>query len=132
MKNIILLVENSPQRVEVLEGWCPKDFRLVAVPNGNTAIGMLRRATGKGYSGGMLDFDLDAIIENDLKSGLDVAQTMLDYTAREVPVFVHSMNPGGANEAVNVLRGAGYDVTRKPFNEMNKEDLLEWLEDCRH
>ncbi len=85
---------------------------------------------GSVYSGIMLDFDLDPIVRNDHRTGMDVAKAIIKHVNNDVPVLVHSMNPGGSNEATTALSGAEFHVVQTPFRKLKRSAFLDWLDDC--
>ena len=129
----ILLVENDKMREEVFSSWLPENEKIVLrmIPYGNIAMTILEKDQPGDWHGVMLDHDLDVFSpEVPYRSGSDVVKVLANKIDPRVPVFIHSMNPSGAAHMQTVLEGSGFDsVTRVPFFDMGKEDLLDWLEE---
>jgi hypothetical protein len=45
----------------------------------------------------------------------------------DVPILVHSTNYRRADDLVQKLRGARFDVTRIPFSILHQDNMTEWL-----
>jgi len=129
----LLMVEDDPERVEVIRAWLPQDFRLVVAASAGRARGVLRRDRGRVYAGIMLDLDLQlrAVHESEqFMSGRDVALDIRHNIDRSVPILVHSLNPR-AGSVVEQLEGAGFAVTRIPMEQFTREQFQEWLAEVR-
>jgi len=128
----ILMVEDDPKRAEKLAAWMSRDVRLVVVTSVGKAIGLLKRDRGNVYAGMMLDHDLheQAVLGTDLKlTGKHVADAIIQYISRNVPILVHSGNIAEAPILKKQLLQAGFDVTQIPMFQLKKEALNEWVED---
>jgi hypothetical protein len=80
----------------------------------------------------MLDHDLQEQIvcaDEGQLSGMHVVDAIIGCVSRDVPILVHSMNPGEAPIMVKKLNTAGFRVIRMPMRELTAEKLLGWLED---
>ncbi|MDT8284907.1 MAG: hypothetical protein RQ767_05225, partial [Thermovirgaceae bacterium] len=60
-----------------------------------------------------------------------VVRAILQKVSPEVPILIHSMNPGRADTMKTALEKSGFSVTRLPMGDMSKDAFLEWLEDVR-
>jgi CheY-like chemotaxis protein len=133
----LLLIEDNPERIRLIESWLPSDVRLVVASSAGRAIGLLKtikRNDESPYAGLMLDHDLQDQIVTEAErflSGTNVLQFIIRHLPSDVPVLVHSMNFRRADDLVQKLRGAKFDVTRIPFSVLHKENLTEWLNDVR-
>lgn len=133
----ILLVEDDQERANILMSYLPKHIRVVYASSAGRALGIVRadhrNRRGKSpYCGIMLDHDLQEQIicaEEGQLSGMNVVDALIDCVSREVPILVHSMNPGEAPIMVKKLNSAGFRVTRMPMRELTAEKLLVWLEE---
>lgn len=71
----------------------------------------------------MLDHDLD---ENNLTSynnGYELCKKMIEFNLqKQAIVYIHSMNPSGANAMLNILRDNGYRVDWYPYYLLKLED----------
>lgn len=86
------------------------------------------------YAGIMLDHDLQDQLVTEVDrflSGTNVLQFIIQYMPPDVPILVHSMNYRRADDLVQKLRGARFDVTRIPFSILHQDNLAEWLNDVR-
>ena len=130
----ILLIEDNLERIQWFQNYLPLGFRLVAVRSGGTALGMLKRDRGHAYGGILLDHDLQmglvTAADRDL-SGTQVVEAMIGNISNQVPVLVHSMNPGKAPIMTRRLEVAGFDVTRTSWFDINETLYHEWLEGVR-
>jgi len=130
----ILIVEDDPDRAATLQNWLPQDVRPVVVTSAGKAMGVLARDRGNVYAGILLDHDLQqqTAARSDLYlSGEQVAEAIIRYVAKNVPILVHSVNVQRAPVMVGKLEAAGFWVTRIPMDELQKEKLEAWLEDAR-
>ena len=130
----ILLVEDDPERIKLMQAWAPQTVRLISATSGGRALGIIERDRGVVYQGIMLDHDLDrqALLQSDFSvSGTAVVGSIIRNISPEVPVLIHSMNFGCAAVMTRRLEQAGFDVTRIPMSMMNKDDFLEWIEKVR-
>ena len=55
----------------------------------------------------------------------------MQYVSPQIPVLIHSMNPGKAAAMGTALEKCGFTVTRIPMGEMSKDAYLEWLDEVR-
>ena len=53
-----LIVEDDPDREQILRGWLPADVRAVVAASAGRALGILRRDQGRVFAGVVLDHDL--------------------------------------------------------------------------
>jgi len=130
----ILIVEDDPERADILQSWLPEGTRAVVVTSAGKALGLLTRDRGNVYAGILLDHDLQqqTAASSDLYlSGEQVAEAIIRYVAKDVPILVHSVNVQRAPVMVSKLEAAGFCVTRIPMDDLQKESLLEWLEHAR-
>jgi hypothetical protein len=129
----ILLIEDDNERVIAIRSWLPSDVRLVHAGSAGRAIGILVRDRNA-YAGIMLDHDLreQIVTEKDFfLSGSNVVKTIITCISPDIPILVHSMNPGCAPLMVKSLEKTGFSVTRLPMREMTRENFNEWLEEVR-
>jgi CheY-like chemotaxis protein len=131
MKRIvrILLVEDDQARVQWFRAWLPKDIPLIHAGSGGRALGIIQRDC-RTIAGIMLDHDLQqqAVTADDSSlSGSTVVRAILQYVSPEIPVLIHSMNPGKAAAMGTALEKSNFDVTRIPMGAMSKDAFLEWL-----
>ncbi|WP_319587880.1 cyclic-phosphate processing receiver domain-containing protein [uncultured Desulfobulbus sp.] len=130
----ILLIEDNPIRIQWFQNYLPIGFRLVAVRNGGSALGMLKRDRGHVLGGILLDHDLQmgvvTVADRDL-SGTQMVEAMIGNISNRVPVLIHSMNPGKAPIMVRRLEEAGFGVTRTSWFDINDALYHEWLEEVR-
>ena len=128
----ILIVEDDPVRYNLLASWLPADAHLVQASSAGRALGIINLDRGRVYDGIMLDHDLEKqpLNADDLRlSGTHVAQRIVQVISNDVPVLVHSTNPGGGARMVQILEGAEFGVTWKPFQHMKRRHLEEWVEE---
>lgn len=136
----LLLVEDSVLRHERFRLWLP-EIPLSWAADGPAALlrveRELRPDAPAPFLGVLLDIDLDprpiGPPPPDRISGVDVARALTRHAPRALPVLVHSMNPEKAALAIAVLEGAGFDVTRAPFSELDAlagQPLRAWVERC--
>ncbi len=130
----VLVIEDNVEREQLLRGWMPEWARVVVARSAGQALGVIERDAGDVYGAILLDHDLGerARTAVDLRlDGMDVVGAIVEHIAREVPVLVHSMNPGRAPAMVARLEAAGFDVTRIPMGELTEHALRAWLEEAR-
>jgi CheY-like chemotaxis protein len=130
----ILIVEDNPARIELLQSWLPEDMKAVVAASAGKALGILQRDRGRVYSGILLDHDLQeqAVTTTDFGlSGTDIVKSIAANVSRIVPILVHSMNMGRAQGMVAALEGWGFIVTRIPMDWLTKDAFLRWVEDVR-
>tara|TARA_B100001123_G_scaffold450542_1_gene621862 strand:+ start:2436 stop:2879 length:444 start_codon:yes stop_codon:yes gene_type:complete len=132
----IFVVENDPARVFQMRAWVPEEGKdswiLSHAPVGNIAARVLELDHPATWNGIALDHDLDSAGESiDPYNGLDVARVIVREVDKSVPILIHSMNPAGSSLMLDVLREAGFSVTRIPFSELTPSLFVEWLEECR-
>lgn len=129
----LLLIEDSPHRVDKIRSWLPADCLMVVAASAGKAIGILQRDRGYVYGAVMLDHDLheQALTETDLTlSGSDLVGTLVAHLSRDVPILVHSMNPTRAPQVAQRLGRAGFEVSRIPYENLDRETFVTWLEDA--
>lgn len=130
----ILLIEDNLERIQWFQNYLPIGFRLIAVRNGGSALGMLKRDRGHVLGGILLDHDLQMRVvtaaDRDL-SGTQVVEAMIGNISNRVPVLVHSMNPGKAAIMVRRLEEAGFGVTRTSWFDINESLYHDWLDEVR-
>ena len=115
--------------------YLPKHIRVVFASSAGRALGIVRadhrnRHAKSPYCGIMLDHDLQEQIicaEEGKLSGMNVVDALIESVSREVPILVHSMNPGEAPIMVKKLNSAAFRITRMPMLELTAEKLLVWL-----
>ncbi|MEQ1740621.1 MAG: cyclic-phosphate processing receiver domain-containing protein [Methyloglobulus sp.] len=133
----LLLIEDNQERIRLIESWLPPDVRLVVASSAGRAIGLLktiRRNDDSPYAGIMLDHDLQDQLVTEVDrflSGTNVLQFIIQHIPPDVPILVHSMNYRRADDLVQKLRGARFDVMRIPFSILHQDNLTEWLNDVR-
>jgi len=70
-----------------------------------------------------LDHDLD---ENNLTSynnGYELCKKMIEFNLqKQAIIYIHSMNPSGANAMLNILKDNGYQVDWYPYHLLKLED----------
>jgi len=129
----ILLIEDDNERVIAFKSWLPADISLVHASSAGRAIGIIMRDRNA-YAGIMLDHDLreQIVTERDFfLSGSNVVKTIITCISPDIPILVHSMNPGCAPSMVKALEKTGFSVTRLPMIELNRENFNEWLGEVR-
>ena len=130
----LLIIDDSPRRIETLREWLPADLHLVFATSAGRALRMLDLDPGAVYAGILLDHDLGQQVVNDAEhglTGLDVARRIALRTAPDIPILVHSMSWQGGSAMQQSLEAAGFTVTRIRFEELTRDRLLDWLEDVR-
>lgn len=128
----LLVVEDHPEREELIRAFAAPEFRVVVATSAGAAIGILRRDSGRVYSGIVLDHDLQGRrhAEHDqFLSGADVVNAIADDISRDVPILVHSMSATGRAAMSRDLQAAGFSVTIAPLSSLTRESFKEWLED---
>ena len=129
----VLIVEDDQRRVDWFRAWLPRDIRLVHARSGGKALGILERNAHE-FAGIMLDHDLQdsSVVANDKNlSGSIVVVKVMQHIRPNIPILVHSMNPGKAESMKKALEASRFSVTRMPMGEMSKDTFLEWLEEVR-
>lgn len=79
----------------------------------------------------MLDHDLEKQLKVESSASLtgsELINVIIHNIDKDVPVLVHSMNPGMAPVMVRRLESAKFDVTRIPMTKLTEEKLTEWVE----
>ena len=130
----ILLVEDDPERTELLQSWLPKDVRTVVAASAGKAMGLLARDKGNVYGGILLDHDLQmqTVTRTDrYLCGSDVVNAIIRYISRDVPILVHSTNVQEAPVMVTRLENADFSVTRIPMYRLKQEQVVDWIEEAR-
>lgn len=128
------MIEDSDERVRLCQQWTPNSFRLTLVRSAGRALKVLELDAGRVYGGILLDFDLDQAVasESELQlNGQQVAERLRERVDRDVPILIHSVNPLGARSMEQRLLEHGFDVTRIPFFNLNRERLGRWLDKVR-
>lgn len=133
----ILLVEDDQERANILMSYLPKHIRVVHASSAGKALGIVKvdhrnRQSTSPYCGIMLDHDLQEQIvcaDEGQLSGMHVVDAIIGCVSRDVPILVHSMNPGEAPIMVKKLNSSGFRVTRMPMRELTREKLESWLEE---
>ena len=129
----IMLVENDPKRRERFLSWPgDRDIKLPMVRSGRVAMRMLELDPPGDWHGIMLDHDLDPNPAGcEYSSGLNVAMTPAARWPRDIPIFIHSMNPDGAKYQAAFLREAGFESGRRVhFHDMVEADIVEFIDEC--
>ena len=130
----LLMIEDNPERAAKIREWIPDGCQLVVSTSAGMAMGVLQRDSGNVYGAVMLDHDLheQPAAETDLAlSGTDLVNNIIIHLSRDVPILVHSMNSSRGPQLVDRLMKAGFDVTRIPFAELDKNTFVMWLEEAR-
>ncbi len=131
----LLLIEDGAHRIERIRSWLPENCLLVVAASAGKAIGILQRDRGYVYGAVMLDHDLNeqAYTQDDLTlSGSDLVKTLIANLSRDAPILVHSMNVTRAPQLVQRLKGAGFEVTRITFQNLDRATFLNWLADAHY
>lgn len=135
LKPRLLLIEDSPHRIETFAAWlADSDFVLAVCRSGGQAKGMLARGGAKAIAGIMLDHDLNeaTITEQDRSlSSSDLLPLIVTTIRKWTPVLIHSHNPGKAGRMHQVLDAGGLSVTRIRFAELTREAFDRWLQEVR-
>lgn len=75
-----------------------------------------------------LDHDLDNKIwvkSSELNTGYSFVQTLITNNwQRNALIYIHSMNPIGANNMLNLLKDNGYDGIWIPFHQLSLENII--------
>lgn len=130
----LLIVEDDPDREQILRSWLPADVRVVVAVSAGRALGILRRDQGRVFAGVVLDHDLQERPGSDVDrflSGRDIVGAMIQFISKDVPILVHSVNVRGSAAMVNRLREAGFDVTKIPMDVLTEETFRSWLQSVR-
>ena len=128
----LLLIEDSPARIEQFRQWVPESMVLVTVTSAGRAIGILLRRDPFDYAGIMLDHDLQQQIANPGElalSGTDVVNTLVTRISYEIPVLLHSISPAGVASMHRKLEAASFDVTAIPMTQLVHAQFKLWLSD---
>lgn len=131
----LLIVEDDETRVEVFRAWTRRgspEVKITWASSPGTAIGILKRDRGRVFDGVMLDHDLDlrslTEVDNYL-DGKDVADAVVEYVDRDVPIFIHSGNRLEGPKLVARLMGQGFSVEYHPFASLRFNELRAWLKE---
>ena len=130
----LLIVEDSDARVNKFREWIADPFRATYVRSAGRALKVLELDAGRVYAGILLDHDLDQAVADESErslTGRQVVKRLVRTVDRDVPVLIHSVNPLGARMMEQSLVEHGFDVTRVPFFNLNRERLARWLEIVR-
>jgi hypothetical protein len=123
----LLLLEDDDRRVAHMKLLIPPGVQFVRASSAARATGIIQRDgtlrsnEPPAYAGVMLDHDLDHHPLNaaDRKmNGTHVARALANHFSPEVPVFIHSTNPGGSAAMMSILRERGFDVTRASWMDL--------------
>lgn len=130
----VLIIEDDRGRVEKLKAWLPEDVLVVVAWSAGRALGILERDRGAVYAGILLDHDLQqraATGADETLSGTQVVEAIVRNVSDRVPILVHSMNPVRAPVMARRLTEAGFSVTQVPMESLDREKLLEWLQEVQ-
>jgi CheY-like chemotaxis protein len=128
------MIEDDESRIAVVTSWLPETCRLIAVRSAGRAIATLKRDEPKTYAGIMLDHDLQmqtTVAAESGRSGTDVVDVIISSVDRDVPILVHSMNPGRAPAMVRRLTAAGFLITYSPFAMLTALGFHRWINEVR-
>jgi len=128
----LLIIEDDSDREERLKSWLTDDFRPVVAQSAGAALGILSRDRGDVLKGIVLDHDLEkrTLTEADNKlNGHDVVRSIIQNTAKETPILIHSVNYIESPLMVSRLTKSGFDVLRIPMSDLDEESFQEWLDD---
>lgn len=112
----------------------PEGFRAVVVNNAGSALGLLERDKGHVYAGICLDHDLQQQTKTtaDCKlSGSTVVDSIVRNISPDVPILIHSMNPGPAPLMAQKLENAGFYINRVPMCDLNSVAFQCWLDEVK-
>jgi CheY-like chemotaxis protein len=127
----VLVVEDNDARFDQLRTWFPGNIRVVRAKGGGDALGILARDSGDAYAGIMLDYDLHQSLRGAREvKGADVARFIARKVQSDTPILVHSMNPAGRVEIVQILKAAGFSLTCVPMEELSRQNgqpLAAWI-----
>lgn len=145
MKQIpFLLIEDDEQRICTLDTWLTDWARLVKVTCGGRAKYVIDQASSRipehkrdKYAGILLDHDLTkkTITSADAEiSGEAIAHYIIQSIPHpeDCPILIHSMNTLGSSRMTKLLQGAGFSVTRIPFENLTRLFFIKWLEEARN
>lgn len=128
------MIEDDESRIAAVTSWLPQTFRLLPVRSAGRAIATLKRDEPKTYAGILLDHDLQmqtaVAAERDL-SGTHLIDIIISRIHRDVPILVHSMNPGRAPAMVSRLTEAGFWTTYAPFATLTARGFQRWIDEVR-
>jgi hypothetical protein len=130
----LLLIEDDILRVEDFRAWLPSWATLVWAQSAGSALGVIRRDTGRIYGGVLLDHDLEQrvmTVDDESLSGTDVALALVENFSTDVPILIHSMNHLKAPRVARQLEDRGFWVTRIPFYDLSEVRFRAWLEEAR-
>lgn len=130
----LLLIEDDIERVDAIRAWLPSWVTLVWAQSAGVALGLIRRDTGRVYGGVLLDHDLEQrtkTADDELLSGTDVARALVQHFSTDVPILIHSVNPGKAPRVARHLEDRGFWVTRIPFHVLSHAQFSSWLDEAR-
>lgn len=128
----LLLVEDDKRR----HAWFTErvasipDARLVWARTGGAALNIINKEAPNTYAGLMLDHDLDLQAPDPslITNGKKVVSAVIDRVDTATPILVHSANKEGGPAMMNLLTGAGFDVTRIVFSDLTTARFAEWLQ----
>jgi CheY-like chemotaxis protein len=115
----ILIVEDDPVRIEILQSWLPENTTSVSATSTRRAIGVLERDRGRVYAGILLDYDLEKQAATDADtalSGSHIVDAIIRNVSTDTAVLIHSVNATQAHAMAVKLEKAGYWVTRIPMS----------------
>ena len=130
----LLLIEDDIGRVEDFRAWLPSWAKLVWAQSAGSALGVIRRDTGRVYGGVLLDHDLEQrvmTVDDESLSGTDVALALVENFSTDVPILIHSMNHLKAPRDARQLEDRGFWVTRIPFYDLSEVRFRAWLDEAR-
>jgi hypothetical protein len=120
----ILILEDNPIRIGKFEAlFKNQDLRIVQDVE-SAIVSCLENE----YRVMWLDHDLEGKIwedSNKENTGYQFIKWLVDNKkAKETLIYIHSMNPIGANRMLNYLKDNGYDGIWIPFNLLKLEDKV--------
>jgi len=130
----LLLIEDDILHVEDFRAWLPAWATLVWAQSAGSALGVIRRDTGRVYGGVLLDHDLEQrvmTVDDESLSGTDVALALVEKFSTDVPILIHSMNHLKAPRVARQLEDRGFWVTRIPFYDFSEARFRAWLDEAR-
>src|SRR6478609_2503109 len=115
----IFIFEDNQDRIETFKKVLPKNYNLVICDNIEIAKAILLDNLAK-FDVAFLDHDMDQksfVPSNDPNTGYQVAKFIVENGIYFKQVFVHSMNPSGAENIMNELNRSVTirEIHRTPF-----------------
>ena len=115
----IFILEDNEERIKKFDFFY-KNHELIFSDNTTDALLKLSRTE---FDILMLDHDLD---ENNLTSynnGYELCKKMIEFNLqKQAIIYIHSMNPSGANVMLNILKDNEYKVDWYPYHLLKLED----------